>query len=129
MYHTFAYGSYFYVSWRNTYLIRGRGYAEHEIAFLSILSFFVGAGANLLGGFTGDFLIHKIGVKWGRRTVGSLGMGISALCMLAASLTPNRLAAVILLALGAGASDFILRPAGQRAWISAGNMRAWSPPP
>jgi predicted MFS family arabinose efflux permease len=72
------------------------------------LPFILGALANGIGGFTGDFLIGRIGLKWGRRAVGSLGMGSSAAFTLAAALRGNRLAAIVFLACGAGASDFVL---------------------
>jgi predicted MFS family arabinose efflux permease len=108
MYHCFGFGGFFFLSWLNTYLIRGRGFAEKDIAFLSSLPFLLGAIANGIGGFTGDFLIRRIGLKWGRRAVGSLGMAFSALFTLAAALTSNRLAAIVYLSLGAACSDFLL---------------------
>jgi ACS family glucarate transporter-like MFS transporter len=108
MYHFFGYTSYFYLSWLNTYLVSGRGFEDKDIIFLSALPFFAGALGNFIGGFAGDFIVTRIGVKWGRRAVGSLGMTCSAAFTLAAALSANRVAAIIFLALGAGAADFLL---------------------
>jgi MFS transporter, ACS family, glucarate transporter len=108
MYHTFGYGSYFYLSWLNTYLIKGRGFAEKDTIFLASLPFIFGTIANAAGGYTGDFLVRRIGLKWGRRAIGSLGMAFSAVFMLSAALSSNRIAAVLFLSLGAGAADFLL---------------------
>jgi MFS transporter, ACS family, glucarate transporter len=108
VYHTLGYGGYFYLSWLNTYLVKGRGFQEKDIIFLSSLPFIFGAIANVLGGYTSDFLVRRIGLKWSRRAIGGLGMAFSAVFMLAAALSRNRIAAVVFLALGAGASDFLL---------------------
>jgi len=108
MYHTFGYGSYFYLSWLNIYLVRGRGFAEKDTILLASLPFIFGTIANGLGGCTGDFLVRRIGLKWGRRTIGSFGMAVSAAFMLWAALSSNRIAAVLFLSLGAGAADFLL---------------------
>jgi predicted MFS family arabinose efflux permease len=58
--------------------------------------------------YTGDYLVRRIGLKWGRRATGSVGMALSAIFTLAAGLTGNRVGAVIFLALGAACSDFLL---------------------
>lgn len=108
MYHACGYGSYFYLSWLNTYLVKGRGFDERDIMFLSSLPFIFGAAANGLGGYASDFLVRRIGLKWGRRAIGSLGMTFSAVFMLSAALSSNRDAAVVFLSLGAGAADFLL---------------------
>ncbi len=108
MYHTYCWGSYFYLSWLHTYLQKGRGFTENEMAIWSTLPFIIGAGANLFGGFLSDTLVRRFGLKVGRRTVGSLGLGLSAALMLSTSLTGSKTAAAVFLALGYGAMDCML---------------------
>ncbi len=108
MYHTYCWGSYFYLSWLHTYLMKGRGMSENEMKTFSSLPFLVGLCGNLLGGFVSDHLSEKHGLRVGRRVVGSVGLAVSAVCMLSASLTPDRFVTVGLLALGYGAMDCML---------------------
>ena len=108
MYHTYCWGSYFYLSWLHTYLQKGREFTENEMAIWSTLPFVIGAGANLFGGFLSDALVRRFGLKVGRRAVGSVGLGLSAALMLSTSLTGSKTAAAIFLALGYGAMDCML---------------------
>ena len=66
---------------------------------LSSLPFLVGACANGCGGFTSDALVRKLGLKWGRRSLGVAGLGSTALFLIAAMLTEQKLLAVIFLSL------------------------------
>ncbi|MEK7408200.1 MAG: MFS transporter [Acidobacteriota bacterium] len=108
MYHTYCWGSYFFLSWLHTYLAKGRGYTNDELQFWSPLPFICGALANFSGGFASDHLIKKLGLKWGRRTVAMTGLGASACFMLATALVRHKIAAVILLSLAYAGSDFML---------------------
>jgi MFS family permease len=108
MYHTYCWGSYFYLSWLHTYLQKGRGFTENAMAVWSTLPFIVGACANLGGGLLSDFLVKRFGLKIGRRTVGSLGLGLAALFMFLTALTPSKTAAAIFLAAGYGSMDCML---------------------
>src|ERR1044072_2095828 len=51
MYSLYGWGSYFYLSWLHTYLVKGRGLTEKEMGIFSTLPCVLGAGANLAGGF------------------------------------------------------------------------------
>ena len=108
MYHTYCWGSFFYLSWLHTFLQKGRGYSEQEIQQLSWLPFACGAVANLLGGLTSDRLVKRIGLKWGRRAVGLGGLAASALFIMLTMFTQDKVASVVLLALGYAGSDFML---------------------
>lgn len=108
MYHAYCWGSYFYLSWLHTYLQKGRGFTENEMALWSMLPFAIGAVANLCGGLLSDFLVKRYGLKIGRRTVGALGLGLAAVAMLGTALTPSRTAAALLLAVGYGCMDCML---------------------
>ncbi|MDX2268738.1 MAG: MFS transporter [Bryobacter sp.] len=108
MYHTYCWGSYFYLSWLHTYLVKGRGMTENEMRTFSSLPFLVGIAGNLFGGFLSDALSQRFGLRIGRRTVGAAGLFLSAGCMLWSSVTPDRFATAGLLALGYGAMDCML---------------------
>jgi MFS family permease len=108
MYHTFAYASFFYISWLHTYMVKGRGFDERQMAFISSLPFVFGAIGNLAGGFAGDHLVRSLGPRWGRRAVGLSGMVVSAVCTLSAALSEDKMTALVFLALGAGAADFTI---------------------
>jgi len=108
MYHTYCWGSYFYLSWLHTFLQKGRGFTPEDIRVWSPLPFVFGGLANLSGGLTSDYLIRKLGLRWGRRAVGASGLMFSALCMLATSLTASKLPSVLLLSLAYAGSDFML---------------------
>jgi ACS family glucarate transporter-like MFS transporter len=108
MYHTYCWGSYFYLSWLHTYLQKGRGLTEGEMAVFSTLPFIVGACGNLFGGWLSDRLVNRRGLKFGRRIVGTIGLALAAAFMLAAALTPDKWLAVVFLTLGYGSMDCML---------------------
>jgi MFS family permease len=108
MYHTYCWGSFFYLSWLHTFLERGRGYSKEDLIAYSWLPFVFGGTANLLGGVTSDFLVSRIGLKWGRRSVGLLGLGFSATFITATMFTQDKVLSVLFLALGYAGSDFML---------------------
>ncbi|MBL8220525.1 MAG: MFS transporter [Bryobacterales bacterium] len=108
MYHTYCWGSYFYLSWLHTYLQKGRGFSESEMGIWSTLPFICGACGNLVGGTVSDILVRKHGLKFGRRIVGSLGLALSGCFMLLTSQTESNALAVIFLALGYGSMDCML---------------------
>lgn len=107
MYHTYCWGSYFFLSWLQTFLSKGRGFTTAELKW-SLLPFVFGGCATLSGGLVSDYLVKKIGLKWGRRAVGSAGLAASALFMVLTSLTTNKVASLVLLSCAYAGSDFML---------------------
>jgi MFS transporter, ACS family, glucarate transporter len=108
MYHFYCWGSYFYISWLHTYLQKGRGFTEGEMAVFSTLPFIAGIGGNLFGGWMSDRLTIRRGLKIGRRVVGATGLTVSGLLMLAAAATPSKWTALACLTIGYGAMDCML---------------------
>ena len=108
MYHTYCWGSYFYLSWLPNYLQKGRGFSEAELKIYAVLPFVAGIFGNLTGGTVSDLLSKKYGLKVGRLAVGTTGLFLSACFLLATSLTPNKYAAVAFLTLGYGSMDCML---------------------
>lgn len=108
MYHLYCLGSFFYVSWMPQYLEKGRGFEGTKNWLAVAAPFVVGIFGNLLGGTLSDWLNQRYGLKIARRSVGGIGLIVSGLLMLATSLTPSNIMAVVFLALGYGAMDCML---------------------
>lgn len=108
MYVTYCWTSFFYLSWLHVFLQNGRGYTPQDLMRFSWLPFVFGAVGNLCGGFTSDWLVRRMGLKWGRRLVGICGLAISATFIAATLTTENKLLTVAFLAIGYAGSDFML---------------------
>ncbi len=108
MYHFFCYGSYWYIAWTPTYLVQAKHMSGATLATYSALPFVLGALANGIGGFVGDALVKKVGLKLGRRIVGMAGVTLAGIFMLLSLFIENPLVAAAVLALGFAASDFML---------------------
>jgi MFS family permease len=108
MYHLYCWGGYFYLSWLPTYLQRGRGFTEDEMKIWTMLPFLFGACGNLVGGLLSDFLVRRKGLKFGRRILGTAGLGLSGVFMFLTSQTDNKLLAVLFLSLGYASMDCML---------------------
>lgn len=100
-----GYTYYFFQSWLHTYLVKGRGYDENDL-LLSALPYLVGACANLYGGVASDALVRRLGLRWGRCSVGVLGLGSAAVFTVAIVLTGHRILALIFLSLIYGGVTF-----------------------
>ena len=95
MYAFYGWGSYFYLSWLHTYLVKGRGLTEAEMGIFSTLPFILGAGANLLGGWLSDLLVKRFGLRNGRRFLGAFSLAAGSLCVLATALSEGKLMGVV----------------------------------
>ena len=108
MYGCYAWGSWFYFSWMPEYLVKGLGFTEKQMGVLASLPFLLGALANVGGGFLGDHLARRFGLKAGRRLLGSGCLAVSALLLVATASSPDRSVAALTLALGLGVMDLML---------------------
>ena len=97
----YGYTLYFFQSWLPTYLVKGRGFTETGL-LLSSLPFLVAAAANGCGGFLSDALVRRLGLKWGRRSLGVAGLGCAALLMAAAMVVHQKLWSLAFLSLSFG---------------------------
>jgi nitrate/nitrite transporter NarK len=111
MYSFYVWGSTFYLYWLHTYLVKGRGFSEAEMRSISSLPFVLGALANPLGGILSDALSRRLGLKIGRRLMGSTCLAAGAAFMFCAAQVENRWSAVALLAVGFGTLDLMLSSA------------------
>ncbi len=108
MYWCYVWGSWFYLSWFHTYLIKGRGFTETEMGLYSPIPFVFGALGNVAGGFLSDNLARTRGLRVGRRVIGSTCLAASALFLLATAFTTGKASGLILLTLGFGVMDCML---------------------
>jgi len=102
----YYYSAFFFVSWLQTYLVKGRGFAEKQL-LLSALPFLFAAAGNFAGGFASDIFVRRFGLKWGRRIAGAIGGGFGATAMTAGILISNPYASLICLAFAYSGVGFI----------------------
>jgi len=81
----------FYVvfTWGYYYMVTVRGMGAQEAGFLTSAQWVAGAAGAFLGGWVGDYLCKRIGVRWGCRWPIVIGCSISALLLLGVALHPN----------------------------------------
>ena len=108
MYHTYCWGSFFYLSWLTDYLREGRGYDNGDLKAIAWLPFACGACGNLFGGWLSDRLCPKIGLKWARCGIGAGGLFLAGVLMMATHFAPGKFLPLVLLALGYGSMDAML---------------------
>jgi MFS family permease len=92
----------FFQTWFHTFLVKARGFSEGSLV-LSALPYVVAAFANLTGGVASDALVRRLGLKWGRRTLGISGLGCAGVFTVAVMITRQKILTVILLSLVYGA--------------------------
>jgi MFS family permease len=102
---TYGYGSYFFIAWLHTYLVRARNFSEKDL-LLSTLPFIFGACANVGSGVTSDFLLKRRGLKAARRWVGIIGLASGGVFTLLAALTPSKVGTLLLLCLSFAGISF-----------------------
>ena len=76
----------FFQSWFHTYLVKAHGFSEKDL-LLSSLPFLLAGCANLAGGLASHLLVKRVGLKWGRCSLGFIGLGAGAICITAVMLT------------------------------------------
>jgi nitrate/nitrite transporter NarK len=123
MFHFYMYGAYFFTGWLPIYLLEGRHFKTQDMQLFAALPFLLGAIGCCCGGFVSDWLARRRGLKFGRRSVGMIGMGLSSAVILTAALSSDHTTAAYLLALGMGCKDLTL-PVAFAVCIDIGGDRA-----
>ena len=108
MYHTYCWGSFFYLGFMTDYLRHGRGFDDADLKAIGWMPFACGACGNLFGGWASDMLVKHRGLRPGRRWVGSLGLALAGVFMLTTYLITGKYIALVLLAIGYGCMDAML---------------------
>ncbi|HYM10804.1 MAG TPA: MFS transporter [Bryobacterales bacterium] len=108
MYSGYTYGLYFYLTWLPTYLRQARGMSWAGVGLAAALPLLMGAAANVAGGCWTDWLVRRLGLRWGRRIPGVCGLAAAAVLLAVAALARNNTLSVAAFALSFGAADLIL---------------------
>lgn len=108
MYFCSAYGFYFFVTWLPTYLMDEHGLTLERSGLYSAIPLLVGAAACVSGGTFSDWLVRRVGLRWGRRAVGIGGFALAAVGFAMAAVAGEPLAAVLWMAFAQGAQDLTL---------------------
>ncbi|MFB3825243.1 MAG: MFS transporter [Bryobacteraceae bacterium] len=108
MYFTNAYGFYFYITWLPTYLEKQRGFSAGMLGIFAGLPLILSMLADLSGGLTTDYVSRKLGPRAGRAGVGAAAFVVSGAAMLAGTASESAVAAAVLIAIAAAASNFTL---------------------
>ena len=93
-------GLYFLIAWLPVYLQQGRHFSENEMKAATSYLFFVGIIGSLLAGFAADWFVKKKGVKFSRRFIGTISLGMMGALFVIAAAAPNKAVAAVCLALG-----------------------------
>jgi ACS family glucarate transporter-like MFS transporter len=87
MYFCFQWANYFFVAWMPVYLQEGRHFSEAETSPIIFALFIAGIIGLLAGGFFGDWIVKRKGLRFGRRFVGMTGFAMCGLMIFFAALT------------------------------------------
>lgn len=108
MYFCSSFGFFFFVTWLPTYLIDEHGLTLERSGLYSAMPLLAGALACVTGGAFSDWLVRRLGLRWGRRLVGIGGFGLAALGFALAATVSDALAGVLWMAFAQGAQDLTL---------------------
>ena len=86
---------YFFIAWMPVYLQQGRHFSENNMKFITALIFIPAIATSLLGGMFSDWLVKRKGLKFGRRSIGMLSMGVNSILFLIEATTNNDTVLVI----------------------------------
>jgi ACS family glucarate transporter-like MFS transporter len=90
MYFCFQWGNYFFVAWLPVYLQEGRHFSEDGMKPVLSTLFVAGICGMLSGGFAGDWLLKRIGLKSSRRLMGMSALGVSGIFIIVSVYTRGK---------------------------------------
>ncbi len=91
---------YFFIAWMPVYLQEGRHFSENDMKMITSYFFIIGIAGVLSAGFLSDWLVKRKGLRFGRKFLGILALGMLALSFLVAAVTSNNSVVVIGLFIG-----------------------------
>jgi MFS transporter, ACS family, glucarate transporter len=118
MYGFLGYSGNFFLTLLPTYLKNHRHLSSETAGFLTSMPFACGTVACLMGGAMSDVIIRRWGPRWGRRTVGAIGMTLAAVCILCTAWANTVPLLGILLCLTFIGNDLAMGP----AWAAAADI-------
>ena len=108
MYFTQVYGFYFYITWLPTYLKSTGKLAPFELSVLSGLPLMLSVLADLFGGIATDRLSRRWGPRLGRAVCGGASLFFGGIFVIAGAAAGDLVVSAVLIAIGGGASAFLL---------------------
>jgi sugar phosphate permease len=118
MYGFLGYSGNFFLTLLPTYLKNHRQIDSQTTGILTSLPFACGVAACLAGGALSDALIRYWGPRWGRRTIGTIGLALAALAIISTTWAESVPLLGFLLCLTFIGNDLAMGP----AWAAAGDI-------
>lgn len=123
----------FFLTWLPKYLLKARGFDLETAGWLAMLPLLCMAAGVAAAGWLSDGLVRRLGLRWGRRAPGIIGLPLAAVLLVIAILTPEAKTSAYLFALAAGLATFGVAPAwaacldigGQHAGVVTGTMNTF----
>jgi len=133
MYFGVIYGWYFFLTWMPKYLLSARGFDLKTVGWLAMLPLISMAAGVAIAGWTSDHLVSRVGLRWGRRIPGLIGLPLAALLLVVAIETADGKVSAFLFAAAAGLATFGVAPAwaacldigGSHAGVVTGTMNTF----
>ncbi|MFZ1082282.1 MAG: MFS transporter [Candidatus Kryptoniota bacterium] len=123
MYFGVIYGWYFFLTWMPKYLLSARGFDLKTVGWLAMLPLLCMAAGVALAGWTSDHLVSRVGLRWGRRIPGLVGLPLAAILLAVAIETTDGKTSAFLFAAAAGLATFGVAP-GWAACLDLGGSHA-----
>jgi len=98
---------YFFIAWMPVYLQEGRHFSENDMKTITSYFFVIGIAGVLSAGFLSDWLVKKRGLRFGRKFLGAIALGLLALAFLVAAQTSNNMVVVLCLYFAQLAYSFV----------------------
>jgi ACS family glucarate transporter-like MFS transporter len=98
----------FLATWLPTYLMDQHGASETQAGFYTSLTAFAGMGGCLAGGVATDWLMKRVGLRWGRRIPGIVAHAGAAIGLAGCWFLDNASGIVALLIVASFLGDFAL---------------------
>jgi MFS transporter, ACS family, glucarate transporter len=118
MYGFLGYSGNFFLTLLPTYLKNHRHLSSETAGLLTSMPFACGTVACLMGGAMSDLIIRRWGPRWGRRTVGAVGMTLASLSILCTAWADTVPLLGVLLCLTFIGNDLAMGP----AWAAAADI-------
>jgi len=108
MYFAFGYGLYFYFTWLPTFLIRELHFSQLAGGIFAALPFLLAGVADVVGGWTTDWLARHRGLRIARCGLGCAAFSTCAAFLIASTFATEPVARAVLLALALASADLAL---------------------
>jgi sugar phosphate permease len=99
---TSQWAAYFFIGWLPVYLQQGRHFSENNMKLVTSLVFVPAIIICLAGGYIGDIIVKKKGLKFGRRAMAMSALGLNCVLFLIEATTQNNALLVACFLMGFG---------------------------